>query len=203
MINPLTIFFLQVASLVPSLWAQAAEENSRPHQLLVQTEVSRQEEFPLKVKGTLLIEAQPEVVWNILTDYEHLEGVFPGLVRSQIIRKEANEVVVEQEYHGLLFFSKNMIFRNKETRIQRIDFRREGGKSKVAGNWSLEPAAGGSTLLKIEVRVRPRRFLFWLIEDMLRRQVPSGLITIREKSLNKVNKDSTEDPEIIYLEEER
>lgn len=198
MTNWVTTIFFCLAPLTLSFWARAAEQSPGPHQVLVQTGVSREAEYPLKVKGILLIEAAPEVVWGVLTDYEHLEGVFPGLVRSRILRKEGEEVVVEQRYHGLLFLSKNMIFSSKETPTQRIDFQRLGGKSRVAGHWSLEPMAEGTVLLTLEVAVKPRRFFLWFMEGMLKKHVPYGLLSIRKKSLTKLDKDSPEDPKIIY-----
>ena len=86
--------------------------------------------------------------------------------------------------------------------MRRIDFQRLDGKSRVTGYWSLEPAEEGSTRLGLEVSVRPRRFLpIFVMEGMLKGQVPHGPLSIRQKSLTKLNKDSSEDPEIIYVEE--
>lgn len=154
----------------------------------------------------LLIESEPEVVWDVLTDYEHLEGVFPGLVKSQVLSRDAGEVVVEQRYRGLIFLSRSMVFVSREDPMRRIDFQRLKGKSGVAGYWSLEPVSGGYTKLSLEIAVRPRRFLpLWLVGGMLKDHVPHGLISIRQKSLARLNKTNPEgeDPEIIYLEEGR
>ena len=111
----ISIFFC-LTILTLSLCAQPPGQTLRPRQVVVQTEVSRGAEYPLKVKGMLLIESEPEVVWGVLTDYEHLEGIFPGLVKSQILRRDAEEVVVvEQQYRGLLFLSRSMVFASRET----------------------------------------------------------------------------------------
>lgn len=188
-------------SVLPS-WAQASEQNLRPNQVLVKTEISKGTEYPLKIKGMLFIEAKPKVVWGVLTDYEHLEGVFPRLKSTRILRRDAEEIVVEQLYHGLLFLSKAMEFASRETPMQRIDFRRLGGKSKVAGYWSLEPAVEDSTILTLELMVRPRRFIPLLfMKSMLTGHIPHGLIAIRQRSLTKIDKNPSEEPEIIHLEE--
>jgi hypothetical protein len=205
MINGVITVFFYLAFLTVSLCAQASEQNPKPRQVIVKTEVSRGAEYPLKVKGVLLVESGPEVVWDVLTDYEHLEGVFPGLVKSQILSKDAGEVVVEQRYRGLIFLSRSMVFVSREDPMRRIDFQRLKGKSSVAGYWSLEPVAGGLTRLCLEVAVRPRWFLpLWVVGGMLKDHVPQGLLSIRQKSLTKLDKTSPEDPEdpeIIYLEE--
>jgi hypothetical protein len=95
-----------------------------------------------------------------------------------------------------------MVFATKETPMQKIDFQRQGGKSKVAGYWSLELVEGGCTRLTLEMAVRPRSFLMWYMESTLRRHVPYGLISIRKKSLARLNVENSEDPEIIYQGEE-
>jgi len=52
------------------------------------------------------------------------------------------------------------------------------------------------------VAVRPRRFLpLWIVGGMLKDHIPHGLLSIRQKSLIRLNKNDPEDPEIIYLEE--
>ncbi len=197
----ITAFFYLAIPALPFL-VQASEQSPGPHQVLVKTEVSKEAEYPLRVKGVLLIECGPEVVWGVLTDYEHLEGVFPRLVESRVLSRGTEEVVVEQRYQGLMFLSKSMVFVNRETPMRRIDFRREGGKSGVKGYWSLEPVAEGSTLLTLEVFVRPRRFLMWFMKGMLESHVPRGLISIRQKSLSKTpGAGNPEDPETVYLKE--
>lgn len=202
MINEAITVFFYVTFLTISLCAESPEQNPKPRQVIVKTEVSRGAEYPLKVKGVLLVESEPEVVWGVLTDYEHLEGVFPGLIKSQILARDAGEVVVEQQYRGLIFLSRSMVFVSREDPMRRIDFRRLKGKSSVAGYWSLEPVAGGFTRLCLEVAVKPRRFLpLWVVGGMLKDHVPHGLLSIRQKSLTKLNKNDSEDPEIIYLEE--
>lgn len=202
MINGVITVFFYLTFLTISLCAQASEQDPKPRQVIVKTEVSRGAEYPLKVTGVLLVESEPEVVWGVLTDYEHLEGVFPGLVKSQVLTKDAGEVVVEQRYRGLIFLSRSMVFVSREDPVRRIDFQRLKGKSSVAGYWSLEPVAGGYTKLSLEIAVRPRRFLpLWIVGGMLKDHVPHGLLSIRQKSLTKLNKNDSEDPEIIYLEE--
>ncbi|MFQ5956304.1 MAG: SRPBCC family protein [Candidatus Brocadiales bacterium] len=175
-----------------------------PLQVLVEAEVSKGTEYPLRVKGTLLIEAEPSVVWEVVTDYEHLEGVFPRLIESRVLSRDEEKVVVLQRYKGLLLLSKSMEFANREVPLSRLEFWRMDGKSKVKGYWSLEKAEGNSTLLSMEVSVRPRRFLpLWLIKGMLMNHVPKGLISIRKRSLNRLNKNpSEEEPEVIFLGEE-
>ncbi len=196
---PLSIFISQIFPLL----AYASEQTLGTGSVIVKTEVDRETEYPLKVEGILRIEAGPEVVWDILTDYEHLVGVFPNLQKSQVVKREAGEVVVEQHYRGLLLFSRRMEFANRETPIERIDFRRLDGKTKVTGCWKLESGSEVSTLVTLEVAIKPRRFLpIWVVAGVLKRQVPQGLISIRRQSLASLNINDPEDPEIIHMGEE-
>lgn len=63
----------------------------------------------IHLDATGFARATPRQAWAVLTDYEALPSFVPGLVRSQVLRRAAQEVVVEQESRaGFLFFSQSV-----------------------------------------------------------------------------------------------
>jgi len=64
---------------------------------------TRSEEITARARA--LIAAPASLVWQVLTDYEHLPGFIPGIFRSSVRLKEGNRLLLEQtgEARFLLF----------------------------------------------------------------------------------------------------
>ncbi|WP_216351165.1 SRPBCC family protein [Leptolyngbya sp. 'hensonii'] len=92
-----------------------------------------------------LVNASPEVVWAVLTDYENSTQYLPNLVSSKVLETNQHGKVVEQVSERQIFvvtIRSRIRFATKETDKQRIDFRLvEGDLAKMQGYWKLEPVA--------------------------------------------------------------
>jgi ribosome-associated toxin RatA of RatAB toxin-antitoxin module len=153
-------------------------------QMLVKAQVPEAGKWPINVKIVLPIEARPEVVWKVLTDYEHMTEFVPHMKSCKVVERKGDVLTVEEVYRHLLV-TMELLLSIKESPPDRIDFRRVGGNMKVYdGHWSIKPHNPDGTLLTLEVAVQPgffapRGFTSWI----LKKELPEGVLSIREKAM--------------------
>jgi ribosome-associated toxin RatA of RatAB toxin-antitoxin module len=153
-------------------------------QMLVETSAPEEEKWPLHVKITLPIEAEAELVWKLLTDYEHMAEFLPHMTKCKVVQQDGDTFTVEQVYRQFLI-SMKLLLSIRHNYPNRIDFKLVGGNmKKYDGHWSIEPHNPGGTLLKLEVDVQPgffapRGIASWI----LKKELPEGMLAIREKAL--------------------
>jgi carbon monoxide dehydrogenase subunit G len=51
----------------------------------------------VKIDGHLMLPYSPKLVWEVLTDYEHMHEYVPDMTSSRIIKQEAGKLQVEQK----------------------------------------------------------------------------------------------------------
>lgn len=89
------------------------------------------------------VAATPQLAWKVLTDYERLPQFVPELVRSKVVKRDGNQVLLEQESRaGFLFFSYNlhMTVRVTEQPYSAIAIALvSGGMKQYDARWELEP----------------------------------------------------------------
>jgi ribosome-associated toxin RatA of RatAB toxin-antitoxin module len=95
-----------------------------------------------KYTGRVLVTASPEVVWQVLTDYDNFEDFIPNLSSSEVLEDDGDRKIVEQVDSRQLFIL-NIKSRTKleitETNQDRIDFELvEGDIESLVGSWQLE-----------------------------------------------------------------
>jgi len=82
--------------MLPAAWnARAAED------ILVES-IRRDDALEIVCRATL--DAPLEIVWQTLTDYEHLPEFVPGMRSSRVIERRGAEVVVEQSGEARFLF---------------------------------------------------------------------------------------------------
>ncbi len=142
--------------------------------------------WPLHVSLTVSIEAKPEVVWQVLTDYEHLSEFVPGMSKSRVMERNEDTITIEQVFKHL-FGSMELLLSVKETPPNRIDFWLVGGNMKIYdGHWLIKPYNSGSTLLTFEVDVQPGFFApMWLVSWVLKKEIQKGLLAVREEAIKR------------------
>lgn len=101
-----------------------------------------------EVQGAFDANVPVEQAWSLLSDYGHLKGTVDSLVQSDVVEREGDHLVVEQQARGaFLFFSHVVKVRLKilEKKLRRIDFedvlKKDFGVYR--GSWELEPVATG------------------------------------------------------------
>ncbi|KAK9118484.1 hypothetical protein Scep_016577 [Stephania cephalantha] len=156
-----------------------------------------------RIGARIGIDASLKVVWGVLTDYENLSELIPGLVESRLVERRGNFAklfqVGEQDLaFGVKFKAKgildccekdleNLPFGHKRD----IEFNMvEGDFQTFEGKWSIEQITNGrheaqayQTTLSYIVDVKPKLWLpVRLVEGRICRDIKISLSCIREEA---------------------
>lgn len=122
--------------------AQAADDLS--------VETTRRDDA-LEVACRAILDAPYDLVWETLTDYEHLAEFIPGMRRSRVTERRGALVIVEQSGEaGFLFFSFPIeaTLASTERPPHALEVRLlKGTLKRLEGAYRIEPQAGGRILL--------------------------------------------------------
>ncbi len=58
---------------------------------------------PKQISLFTIIDANTDVVWDILTDYEHYKEIFPSILESKIAKKENDIIFVDYKLDAILY----------------------------------------------------------------------------------------------------
>lgn len=103
--------------------------------------------------GKTIVNASPEQVFDVLTDYANATKLFDNLKKSSVVASRADENTTDVSFSlkGLAsIWNFDYVLRMKETFPSRIDFHRLSGAFKAnEGYWKIEPldASGKRTLV--------------------------------------------------------
>ena len=118
----------------------------------------------------IAVNARPDQVWAILTDYHSAPLVFPTVKKCQLLADKGSTKVVHHEVRpsGVM---KNFAYQLelKEHGHHKLEWRRVSGDFKeVEGFWKLEPTDGGRrTLVTYASYVNGG---FWMPQALIKRQ---------------------------------
>ncbi|KAJ0111168.1 hypothetical protein Patl1_00753 [Pistacia atlantica] len=167
-----------------------------------------------RIRSKIEIAASLDTVWNILTDYEKLVDLIPGLAVSELVEKKDNfarlyQIGQQNLPFGLKFNAKGVLdcyekhLENLPSGKKRdIEFKMiEGDFQFFEGKWSLEQCSGGKskesssslgqelqTTLSYLVDVKPKLWLpVRLVEGRLCNEIKSNLTCIREAAQKVIN----------------
>lgn len=95
-----------------------------------------------KYVAQVLVNASPDVVWSVLTDYANLYRFIPNMTSSKILENRGSRKVIEQVDSRQVFVV-SIVSRTKlaiqETDRKQIDFHLiDGDLSKMEGYWKME-----------------------------------------------------------------
>lgn len=154
--------------------------------VMVQTEAL--EGRQRRISAQLSVPYEPEQIWQILTDYEHLADFIPSLARSQRLPHPEGGIRVEQVGAESLMRLKiclRVVLDMVEVFPSEVQFTLvEGDLRKFSGAWQLSPLPESSgTLLRYVVTVQPGRAIpVVLIERNLCRNLVRNLLAIRQRA---------------------
>lgn len=101
-----------------------------------------------------LVEATPEVVWSVLTDYEGFPQFLPSVAACRVRSRQHDRVIVERKDRrkiGWMPIKVRLVTENVERYPERIDYRMvEGSLDSMEGTWRLAHVTherGARTLL--------------------------------------------------------
>lgn len=137
------------------------------------------------VLSVALIDAHPDEVWNVLTDYEKYGKMFPGILKGESRNKQG-----DTEDHYSLFdypwpfedrWTVNRLVHASDRRS--IRWRRiEGTVKEIVGSWQLVPH-GDQTLAIYSVRLDPGIPMIpkWAIDWGSRQVAPNIIKGVRQQ----------------------
>ena len=122
------------------------------------------------VKAEMPMPAPPEVLWRVLTNYDHLAEFIPMLRTSHVDRRSDGSVLLTQQgvIHMALYRQViHVVFRIQEEPPHRVTFDAITGDFVIyRGQWRLEPAGEGSRLY-YETTIEPAiRIPDWVIMQL-------------------------------------
>lgn len=159
----------------------------QPGQCYVATSVPEDADWPVSVAAFICVEAPPEEVWQVVTDYEEHQGTVPFVHYCKVVERNGDELVLDYIMKGrvLLIFPWELKLRLelRETPAREIDFRLvEGSMKRYEGLVTLTPQKGrpNQTLLCYRVNVQPNFFVpRWALKWGLKRDLPKMLRAMR------------------------
>ena len=138
-----------------------------------------------EVRATFVVSRPPSTVTAVLTDYVRIPHYMPEVRRSQLLERQDDRALVEQEAVAkFLMFSKriHLVLEVQET-PQTIAFHDQCGQSfeRYEGAWSIADEHG-DTKLSYRLTARPRFDVpNWLLSRLLKRDALDMIERLRSE----------------------
>lgn len=112
-------------------------------------EVDRADDKAYVVDATFDVDAHPDVVWSVLTDYEGIGKFVSSIRQSNVRRREPGRVVIEQYGVGkawIVSVPMHVVLEVREYDGRLLEFRDLCGKSFTTyeGKWEIVEVPGGT-----------------------------------------------------------
>lgn len=114
----------------------------------------------IALSAWLDVDASPEDVWSVITDYDGMSRFVPGLKRSQRVARTPEGPVVDQEGVARVFLvgaRMSVRLQMREVPPMALAFRALSGDLKpFSGVWEIDPAPNGRSRLGCRCSLRRR-----------------------------------------------
>jgi len=101
----------------------------------------------VEVTAHAVVRAPPELIWQTLTDYDHLARFVPGMVSSRVLSRHGAQLVVEQRGGARLWFFSypiRVVVTSYERPYQGIEVHLvQGNLRRLDGGYRIEPRPDG------------------------------------------------------------
>ena len=140
------------------------------------------------VRAEFEVNAPPELVWSVLTDYDGIDGFVSNIAASRVVEGE-NGVIVEQRgrYNLLIFFPvhADVTLRVEESPFSEIRFTDISGKDfeTYEGLWRIEPAEE-SVLISYELKVDPKFINIGAVNRRVFRSLAASMMSDIRKEIS-------------------
>lgn len=139
------------------------------------------------VRASAEMQVDPRMVWDVISDYDHLAEFIPDMKSSRVVQRDGDTVIVEQAGEfGFLFFRQPVAVRLLvvEYPTRRILAHALGGNLReMEGRYDLEQLPTGAVRLLYEGRVVPDFPVPPIIGTMLMRSELSRQFTAMVKEI--------------------
>jgi len=135
----------------------------------------------IAVDAQILIDVPPERVWTVLTDYDHLAELIPGVAVSHLVSENGEKCLEQVGELKTPFMQLRLraVLRLQEIPCQRIDFTAiDGDFNRFDGHWELV-CSNGTTHLGYHVVLSPKFYVpQFLLGRRLRKEIEHHLDVI-------------------------
>jgi ribosome-associated toxin RatA of RatAB toxin-antitoxin module len=146
----------------------------------------------VQVTARAVVHAPMELIWQTLTDYDHLSEFVPGLVSSRVVSRQGAQQVIEQKGSVRLWifsYPVRVTVASTERPYEGIDVHLlQGSLRRLDGGYRIEPRPDGSTELTWTGLIEPDDPLPAFIRTpMLRRAISdqfAGMVREIERRAN-------------------
>jgi ribosome-associated toxin RatA of RatAB toxin-antitoxin module len=130
----------------------------------------------VQVTARALVRAPTELIWQTLTDYDHLPEFVPGMVSSHVVSHQGSQLIIEQKGGARVWFFSYPIrvtVATTEHPYEEIDVRLlQGNLRRLEGSYRIEPQPDGTTEVSWSGMIEPDSPLPAFIRNaMLRRSI--------------------------------
>ena len=138
--------------------------------------VATAQDAGVQITAHAVVRAPIELIWQTLTDYDHLAEFVPGITSSRVVSRQGPELVVEQKGSAHLWFFSYPIevkVAAAERPYRSIDVHLlQGNLKRLDGSYRIEPKPDGTTELAWNGLIEPDSPLPGFIRNpMLRRSI--------------------------------
>jgi ribosome-associated toxin RatA of RatAB toxin-antitoxin module len=113
----------------------------------------------VEITARAVVRAPAELIWQTLTDYDHLSEFIPGMDSSHVVSRQGGQLVVEQKGNARAWFFSypiRVMVASTEHPYQGIDVHLlQGNLRRLDGGYRIEPQPDGSTQLTWQGLVEP------------------------------------------------
>ncbi len=133
--------------------------------------------------STVIVEASPARVWNVLTDYNGAAGIFSNLSKSKLISSSGSTKLVAfttRSLGNLFKFEYTLTVTEKEQEL--IEWKRVRGAFQAnEGYWKLQPLKDGQATLVTYAKHVDGGFLYpqVLMKKLVRESIPSIFMELK------------------------
>jgi ribosome-associated toxin RatA of RatAB toxin-antitoxin module len=113
----------------------------------------------VQVSARAVVRAPIELVWQTLTDYDHLSQFVPGIDSSRVVSRQGAQLIIEQKggaHWWLFFYPIRVTVATTERPFESIDVRLlRGNLRRLDGGYRIEPRPDGSTEVTWQGLIEP------------------------------------------------
>lgn len=188
-LNSLLAFSLFFMALSP---AMAAETPNVARLVALSTPRPFQHEEKIGARhyqvATVMIDAKPEAVWNVLTDYEDTAHIFSNVKKLKVLKASGSskEIAFEVTSMGGLCKYDYVLNVQENEAEKRIEWSRNSGAFRInEGFWQLTPFKDGTLVTYAKYidggPLMPQMF----VNNELRKTMPSIMTNLKEEVLKR------------------
>jgi len=121
--------------------------------------VATSHDSAVEITAHAVVDAPAELIWQTLTDYDHLASFIPGLVSSRVVSRHGAQLVIEQKGGARWWFFSYPIrvtVSSYERPFQGIEVHLlQGNLRRLDGSYRIEPRPDGRTELTWSGLIEP------------------------------------------------